>query len=76
MLAFGMAGGPLAQEVTCFECLEAGKVTRAVRIYEGVEDDQYRCENGHVFGIDYRKGPATEPQWPPAPELVDAFTKN
>jgi len=75
MLAFDMAGGPLAEEVPCFECLNEGKVTKATRVYEGAEDDHYVCELGHQFGIDYRKGPATEPQWPPPPELVAAYTE-
>ena len=65
-----MAGGPLAQEIPCFECLNEGKATRATRIYEGVEDDQYRCDLGHEFGVDYRRGPATEATWPLTPEQV------
>lgn len=48
---------------------------KATRIYEGIEDDHYACEKGHHFGMDYRRGPATEPQWPPPQELVDAFKK-
>jgi hypothetical protein len=56
------------------ECLGNGVVTKATRIYEGAESDQYRCEKGHEFGIDWRGKPATEPQWPPSPELVEAFT--
>jgi len=68
-----MAGGPLAQEVPCFECLGEGKITKATRISEGAEDDHYRCDLGHEFGIDYRKGPATEPQWPLTPEQIEAF---
>ena len=75
MIAWAMAGGPLAREVVCFECLDEGKVQKAVRVYEGVEDDRYRCAAGHEFGVDYRRGPATEPGWPPPPELVDAFTR-
>jgi hypothetical protein len=70
-----MAGGPLAREIICFECLEQGTVSRADRIHEGVEDDQYRCELGHQFGVDYRRGPATEAQWPPDPALVEALHK-
>lgn len=62
-------------EVTCLICLEGGQVTKAVRIYEGSEDDHYRCEQGHLFGMDWHRGPASEPQWPPSPELVAAFRK-
>jgi hypothetical protein len=68
-----MAGGPFAEIVACVECLEEGRVTKATRVYEGAEDDHYRCEKGHEFGIDWRGEPATEAQWPPAPELVKAF---
>jgi len=71
-----MAGGELAKNVPCMECLGDGLLTKAVRIYEGCEDDHYRCEKGHVFGMDWRRGPATEPQWPPAQELLDAFAKD
>jgi hypothetical protein len=69
-----MAGGPHAHHVVCMECLTAGQLTRATRVYEGDEDDRYRCERGHEFGIDWGQGPATEPQWPPSPEL-EAFAK-
>ncbi|MEW5741992.1 MAG: hypothetical protein AB1938_23960 [Myxococcota bacterium] len=66
-----MAGGPLAQEVMCMVCFGDDSVlTKAVRVYEGQEDDHYRCEKGHTFGIDWRGQPATEPQWPPPPELL------
>lgn len=65
-----MAGGPLAQEIPCFECLAEGKATRAERLYEGVEDDQYRCDLGHEFGVDYRRGPATQATWPLTPEQI------
>lgn len=51
------------------------QLTKATRIYEGDEDDRYRCEKGHTFGMDWRKGPATEPQWPPDPDLVAAFRR-
>ncbi|GEM_PF-1751967 len=68
-----MAGGPLAQEVACMVCLDEGKVTRATRIHEGVESDQYRCEAGHEFGMDWSSGPASEPQRPPPPEIVEAM---
>jgi hypothetical protein len=53
------------------DCLMDGVLTKASRIYEGDEDDRYRCEKGHVFGMDFRKGAATEPMWPPAQEYVD-----
>lgn len=69
-----MAGGPLANEMVCMECLGEGVLTRAVRIHEGVEDDEYRCDHGHQFGMDWRSGPATEPQWPPPAEYV-AYVK-
>lgn len=46
-------------------CLvDDGVNTRAIRVHEGIESDQYRCEKGHTFGMDWRE-PATEPQWPP-----------
>lgn len=51
-------------------CLDDGKATRAKRVYEGVEDDHYQCEEGHAFGLDWSRGPATEPQWPPPPEIA------
>lgn len=57
------------------DCLADGLLTEAIRIYEGYEDDRYRCEKGHVFGIDWRRGPAIESQWPPAPEFLAAFAK-
>lgn len=50
------------------ECLDERVLTRAVRVAEGAESDQYRCEKGHRFGIDWRGEPATELQWPPPPE--------
>lgn len=65
-----MAGGPLAQEIPCFECVGEGVVSRATRLHEGVEDDQYECERGHSFGVDYRRGPATEATWPLTPEQI------
>jgi len=71
-----MAGGPHADLVACPECLfEDGVVTKATRVYEGVEDDHYACEREHKFGIDWSRGAATEPQWPPKPELVAKFAK-
>lgn len=65
-----MAGGPLAQEIPCFECLGEAVVSRATRLYEGVEDDRYECERGHTFGVDYRRGPATAATWPLTPEQI------
>lgn len=66
-----MAGGPLASEVCCMECLDEGRLTRAVRVHEGVESDRYRCPAGHSFGMDWRTGPATDRLWPPPPELAE-----
>ena len=65
-----MAGGELAREVVCMVCLDSGTVTKATRIHEGVESDQYRCERQHEFGMDWSRGPATEPGWPPPPEVL------
>jgi hypothetical protein len=66
----GMAGGPDAAIVPCMVCLDDNALTRATRTREGVETDQYRCERGHTFGLDWRRGPATRPQWPPDEALV------
>lgn len=65
-----MAGGPNAQKVVCFQCLtDEGELTPATRIYEGIEDDHYRCERGHAFGICWdHSDPPTSPQWPPSEE--------
>lgn len=65
-----MAGGPLARWVPCYDCLEKGRVTRALRLVEGVETDRYLCWRGHLFGVDYRRGPATQKEWPPSAELL------
>ena len=65
-----MAGGKLAEHVPCMICLTAGQITKATRTYEGAESDGYRCEQGHEFGMDFPKGPATEAEWPPSPELA------
>lgn len=51
-------------------CLDDGAVIKATRVHEGLESDQYACERGHEFGLDWSSGPATEAQWPPPPELV------
>lgn len=65
-----MAGGPLAQNVPCMVCLMDDDImTKAVRVSEGAEADKYRCEKGHTFSMDFPRGPATEPSWPPPPEL-------
>jgi len=45
------------------------RLTRAWRFYDGVETDHYRCDKGHEFGMDWRE-PATEPQWPPPPDVA------
>jgi hypothetical protein len=55
--------------MTCL--LAGGELVRATRVYEGVEDDHYRCERGHTPGVDWARGPATERQWPPTDELVE-----
>jgi hypothetical protein len=61
-----VAGGPHAQVVPCPQC-----GARATRQYEGVEDDHYRCERGHDFGIDWSHGgPPQEAQWPPPADFI------
>ncbi len=66
-----MAGGPNAEVVPCMMCF-----ARAVRTYEGLEDDHYRCERGHSFGIDWsHDGPPAKPCWPPSDEERKAFEK-
>jgi len=71
-----MAGGPLAAVVPCMVCMsDRREITPAGRVHEGIESDRYLCEQGHSFAIDWRTGPATEPQWPPDPELVKAFAR-
>jgi hypothetical protein len=57
------------------DCLGDGLLTKAVRVSEGFESDQYRCEKGHGFGIDWRGNPAAEPQWPPPPEYAELVKK-
>lgn len=63
--------------VPCMTCMwESNTLTKATRVYEGIEDDHYLCEKGHTFGIDYDHcGPPAEPQWPPKPDLVEAMAK-
>jgi hypothetical protein len=55
------------------ECLGERTLTRATRIREGVETDDYRCDLGHEFGMNWLDKPATEPQWPPSDELRAAL---
>jgi hypothetical protein len=71
-----MAGGPNAAVVACLTCLyDDGVVTKAERVVEGVEDDQYQCALGHGFGVDWSRGEPATPQWPPDPEEVAAAQK-
>ena len=66
-----MAGGPYANVVMCMQC--GGK---AVRVYEGYEDDHYRCEaRGDAFGIDWSRNPPTAPCWPPSAEELEMMKK-
>ena len=66
-----MSGGPHAQVVACMHCLG-----RAERTHEGLEDDLYRCEAGHVFGVDWSvDGPPQAPRWPPPAEEKALFEK-
>ena len=68
-----MAGGPHAHQVMCPTCgFDDGVVTRADRVREGVESDDYVCDLGHRFGVSYRRGPVDEPQWPPGKDDLDA----
>ena len=63
-----MAGGPNAAAVLCMSCL--GK---ALRVAEGLEDDQYRCEHcGAEFGVDWSHGAPTAPTWPPSEQDLAA----
>jgi len=65
-----MAGGRLAADVTCMQCLYEDRLAvRARRVYEGAETDRYRCEKGHLFGLDWPT-PASEPQWPPPADVL------
>lgn len=72
-----MAGGPNAVHVACTTCMwQASQITKATRIGEGIENDFYRCEQGHEFGIDWEYGgPPNAPQWPPPAELLEALKK-
>ena len=60
-----MAGGPHAQHVVCMQC-----AAKATRTFEGQETDQYSCENGHDFAMDWSRGVPEEPQWPPAADVL------
>lgn len=66
-----MAGGRNAEFMACMECLNGRVLTKATRVYEGTETDQYVCEKGHHFGFTFPKGPPKEPEWPPRQEWVD-----
>lgn len=68
-----MAGGANAEFTVCMTCSCDGVVTRATRVYEGVEDDHYVCELGHEFGVDWSRGPPEEVQWPPSTEMVEGI---
>ena len=70
-----MAGGKLAETVSCLICLEEGEVQKALRTYEGDENDQYTCPKGHKFNMDWTAGEATEPLWPPSAELKKSMEK-
>jgi hypothetical protein len=57
-----MAGNEFTKVVPCIEC-----GARAQRTGEGVETDEYVCERGHYFLIDWSHGPQpTAPLWPPS----------
>ena len=64
-----MAGGPNAAAMMCMSCGE-----KAVRTYEGIEDDHYHCEQcGVEFGVDWSRGPPEQPCWPPSQVEREAF---
>ncbi len=63
-----MAGGPNAAAVPCLAC-----GAKAVRTYEGSEDDHYRCTAcARTFGIDWHRGAPESPCWAPTPEELRA----
>ena len=67
-----MAGGKFAEKIPCTVCLvDHQALVPAERTYEGDETDEYTCEKGHSFGMDWSSGPADEAQWPPSQELKD-----
>ena len=71
-----MAGGKNAEFVPCLICLaDEAQLTKATRSYEGDESDEYHCEKGHDFAMDWSSGPAREAQWPAPQELTDALAK-
>jgi hypothetical protein len=55
-------------------CLDEGRAVRAVRTVEGVESDDFCCERGHTFSLDWQRGPATETQWPLPPDRMPPGT--
>ena len=66
-----MAGGKHAEQVSCLVCLfDHGKLTKAERVYEGDESDEYACEEAHRFHMDWSDGEAEAPQWPPSEDIV------
>ena len=68
-----MAGGKNAEFVPCLICLaDKALLTKAIRTYEGDESDEYHCEKGHDFAMDWSSGPALKPRWPVAEELRKA----
>ena len=68
-----MAGGPFAEHIICMSCVLEGVVTRAERLREGQETDQYECLEGHRFGVDWSRGAPTSSQWPPPSDEVAAI---
>lgn len=54
-------------------CLGNDRLTRALRIVDGVESDQYVCWRLHRFGMDWSRGEPGERQWPPSAELRAAM---
>jgi hypothetical protein len=51
-------------------CMTCGG--KAIRTYEGMEDDHYLCEScGAGFGIDWSRGAPSHPLWPPTPEDLE-----
>lgn len=71
-----MAGGKNAEFVPCLICLaDDALLSKATRTYEGDESDEYHCEKGHDFAMDWSAGPAKEPQWPVSEALQMATKK-
>lgn len=54
-------------------CFGDKRLTKATRTREGAENDEYRCELGHGFSVDWRRGPPDEPGWPLPEDLVKAL---